>query len=74
MVYLLRVVASAKWKATGKFLSSMAGDCTAILMYTANLIKAGYVTFEYQFTDESSIFEFIVSLSFLFSIWIHVMP
>ncbi|KAI0226263.1 hypothetical protein LSAT2_023110 [Lamellibrachia satsuma] len=52
--------ASAKWKATGKFLSSMAGDCTAILMYTANLIKAGYVTFEYQFTDESSIFEFIV--------------
>ncbi|ELU11200.1 hypothetical protein CAPTEDRAFT_146099, partial [Capitella teleta] len=48
------------WVPKGKHLASTGGDCSATLVYTANLVKEGSVSFEYQYIDRESIFNFQV--------------
>uniref|UniRef100_A0A8C4QAW0 Si:ch211-233h19.2 n=1 Tax=Eptatretus burgeri TaxID=7764 RepID=A0A8C4QAW0_EPTBU len=48
------------WTSRGGFLMSNRDECSASLIYTANLKKAGKVTFEYQYPDAAIIFEFFV--------------
>jgi len=53
---------SAKWVAQGSYLESNRDDCTVSLIYTVRLKKPGSVSFDYQYVDNSIIFEFFVSL------------
>ena len=42
-------------------MSALPGACTTTLTYSTKLVKAGHVTFEYQYSDPETIFHFIVS-------------
>ncbi|XP_064632414.1 endosome/lysosome-associated apoptosis and autophagy regulator family member 2-like isoform X4 [Lineus longissimus] len=48
------------WQPRGEFIASFADSCTASLVYSANLVKAGSVSFKYKYNDESTIFHFYV--------------
>jgi len=51
------------WHAIGKFLVADVRDCTAVLMYTANLVQAGSVSFVYQNENDDIFFSFEVENS-----------
>jgi len=48
------------WAARGKYLASDVTSCTAVLSYTAELVRPGLVAFTYQHPDESILFSFEV--------------
>ncbi|KAK3103275.1 hypothetical protein FSP39_018093 [Pinctada imbricata] len=48
------------WLPKGRYISSEAGDCAAVLVYSVTLVKAGHVKFEYQYTDQHAIFHFTI--------------
>lgn len=66
LVYLYAF--SAKWVAQGSFLESNRDECTVSLIYTVHLKKPGSVSFDYQYVDNSIIFEFFVSLDSITSV------
>uniref|UniRef100_A0A671NB52 UPF0577 protein KIAA1324-like n=1 Tax=Sinocyclocheilus anshuiensis TaxID=1608454 RepID=A0A671NB52_9TELE len=51
---------SAKWVAQGSYLESNRDECTVSLIYTVHLKKPGSVSFDYQYVDNSIIFEFFI--------------
>ncbi|XP_051952744.1 endosome/lysosome-associated apoptosis and autophagy regulator family member 2-like isoform X2 [Xyrauchen texanus] len=51
---------SAKWIAQGSYLESNRDECTVSLVYTVHLKKMGSVSFEYQYMDNSILFEFYI--------------
>ena len=53
------------WAARGKYLVSDVVNCTAILSYTAELVRPGFVTFSYQHEDNNVMFTFEVFDLFL---------
>ncbi|KAL8603739.1 hypothetical protein ACOMHN_024355 [Nucella lapillus] len=55
-----RTCSRAAWKPRGSYIFSLPGPCTTTLTYATKLVKAGYVTFEYQYTDPETIFHFII--------------
>ncbi|TRY93443.1 hypothetical protein DNTS_005744, partial [Danionella cerebrum] len=51
---------SAMWVARGSYLESSREECTISLIYTVHLKKPGSVTFDYQYVDNSILFEFFI--------------
>jgi len=47
------------WTPKGKYMASVPGSCASTLVFSANLVKAGYVKFDYQYT-ENVFFQFLV--------------
>ncbi|KAK3769646.1 hypothetical protein RRG08_004898 [Elysia crispata] len=50
----------SEWTPRGSYIMSMPGQCPSNLIFSAKLVKAGKVSFEYQYTDPDSIFHFMV--------------
>lgn len=50
----------SEWTPRGSYIMSMPGQCPSNLIFSAKLVKAGKVSFEYQYTDPESIFHFMV--------------
>ncbi|KAL8583433.1 hypothetical protein ACOMHN_057889 [Nucella lapillus] len=48
------------WKGRGSYVYTMPSSCTTTLTFSTKLVRAGHVTFEYQYTDPDTIFHFIV--------------
>ena len=59
-LYAWLYIDRAGWAARGKYLASDVVNCTAILSYTAELVRPGLVAFTYQSEDESILFTFEV--------------
>ena len=57
------------WAARSKYLASDVINCTAILTYTAELVRPGLVSFTYQHGDDSILFTFEVLLSSLLCLY-----
>ena len=57
----------AVWQARGSVVSSFPGNCSALLVYTANMVRPGYVTFTYQYSTSDVTFHFKVSFTQLIS-------
>jgi hypothetical protein len=53
---------SVGWLPRNKYLVSDAVNCTAVLVYTANLVRPGLVTFAYQYEDDNVLFTFEVGI------------
>lgn len=51
---------SSGWIPKGNFIAAYPKECATSLVYTANLVKAGSVTFEYQFSESASLLHFLV--------------
>ncbi|OWF54250.1 UPF0577 protein KIAA1324-like homolog isoform X2 [Mizuhopecten yessoensis] len=49
-----------EWKPKGEFIASYPGPCSSNLVYSVTLVQPGSVTFEYQYTDSASMFQFKV--------------
>ncbi|XP_033745153.1 UPF0577 protein KIAA1324-like homolog isoform X1 [Pecten maximus] len=49
-----------EWKPKGEFIASYPGPCSSSLVYSVTLVQPGSVTFEYQYTDSASMFQFKV--------------
>ncbi|GFR88566.1 UPF0577 protein KIAA1324-like homolog [Elysia marginata] len=50
----------SEWSPRGSYIMSMPGQCPSNLIFSAKLVKAGKVSFEYQYTDPESMFHFMV--------------
>ncbi|XP_035825827.1 endosome/lysosome-associated apoptosis and autophagy regulator family member 2 [Aplysia californica] len=50
----------AEWKPRSSYIMSVPGDCPSNLLFSAKLVRAGKVSFEYQYTDPETIFHFMV--------------
>ncbi|XP_076447212.1 endosome/lysosome-associated apoptosis and autophagy regulator family member 2-like [Babylonia areolata] len=50
----------AQWKPRGAYIFALPGPCTTTLTFSTKLVKAGIITFEYQYTDPETIFHFII--------------
>ncbi|BFZ08340.1 hypothetical protein BsWGS_11379 [Bradybaena similaris] len=50
----------SEWTLRGSYIMSVPGQCPSNLLFSAKLIRAGRLTFEYQYTDPESIFHFVV--------------
>lgn len=48
------------WTPRGSYIMSLPDACPTNLIFSTKLIKAGKVTFEYQYTDQDAIFHFLV--------------
>ena len=46
------------WKAQKSFVSSHGGPCAATLSYSVKLVKPGILSYTYQYTDQSILFNF----------------
>ncbi|XP_070549925.1 endosome/lysosome-associated apoptosis and autophagy regulator family member 2-like isoform X2 [Ptychodera flava] len=46
----------SRWHLMGNYIASAGDDCASTLVYTANLKKAGSVSFTYQYSDDNTIF------------------
>ena len=57
------LIVRSGWAARGKYLASDVVNCTAVLSYTAELVRPGLVSFTYQSEDDSILFTFEVSAS-----------
>lgn len=51
---------SAGWVPKGNYIVSMPTNCAASLVFSANLVKAGSVKFEYAYPDDNAVFHFLV--------------
>ncbi|GFO06318.1 upf0577 protein kiaa1324-like homolog [Plakobranchus ocellatus] len=47
------------WTPRGAYIMAMPGMCPSNLLFSAKLVKAGKVSFEYQYTDAGAIFHFM---------------
>uniref|UniRef100_A0A0B7AI94 MRH domain-containing protein n=1 Tax=Arion vulgaris TaxID=1028688 RepID=A0A0B7AI94_9EUPU len=50
----------SEWTPRGSYIMSVPGQCPSNLLFSAKLIMAGTLSFEYQYTDPESIFHFVV--------------
>ncbi|BFZ10557.1 hypothetical protein BsWGS_13596 [Bradybaena similaris] len=48
----------SEWSPRGNYIMSMAGPCPSSLLFSAKLVKAGKLSFEYQYTDIETVFYF----------------
>ncbi|KAL5013570.1 hypothetical protein ScPMuIL_007840 [Solemya velum] len=48
------------WHPDGDYIAVTPGECASSLIYSAILVKPGRVSFEYQHSDDESIFRFVV--------------
>jgi len=55
---IVSLVDRSGWAARGKYLASDVVNCTAVLSYTAELVRPGLVSFAYQTEDDSILFTF----------------
>lgn len=46
------------WKAFAPYVASLGGPCVSVLTYSAKLVKPGVLTYTYQYTDDTVIFNF----------------
>lgn len=46
------------WKALSPYVASLGGPCVSVLTYSAKLVKPGVLTYVYQYTDDTVIFNF----------------
>ncbi|KAH7948001.1 hypothetical protein HPB52_017604 [Rhipicephalus sanguineus] len=46
------------WKAFQPYVASQGGPCVSVLTYSAKLVKPGVLTYTYQYTDDTVIFNF----------------
>ncbi|CAH1782541.1 unnamed protein product [Owenia fusiformis] len=51
------------WKTRKDYIASVPKHCTSSLVYTANLVRAGSVSFTYQYADNGILFHFLVQNS-----------
>ena len=49
-----------EWTPKGSYIAVLPGDCAANLIYSTNLVKAGSLTFQYQFPSTTTIFHITV--------------
>lgn len=61
-VFTLKVIRSFRyeWKPKGSYIAVLPGDCAANLIYSATLVKAGTLSFQYQFPSATTIFHITV--------------
>lgn len=61
MILYYLLPCSSSWLPQGNYLESNRDECTVSLIYAVHLKKQGSVSFEYQYPDNSMLFEFFVS-------------
>ncbi|XP_060575357.1 endosome/lysosome-associated apoptosis and autophagy regulator family member 2-like isoform X2 [Ruditapes philippinarum] len=49
-----------EWTPKGSYIAVLPGDCAANLIYSTTLLKAGTLTFQYQFPSATTIFHIVV--------------